>query len=692
MANGNDGIGHLTSEAFASGPSQSITGSYAYTYDARGQQTGWAMTINSTTYPFTMGYNDAGQQTSLTYPDGDTLTTSYSAQDWLAGATEKLGSTTTTLLNSIGYSGEAGAAHLMTSGSVGNSTYTWALSYDTLNRLDETKVTASSTTLFDQTRSFDAVGNVWNTLTTLPAGTDTQAFCYDDLNRLTWAGASGTPPCQGLTEGTLTSAAYQSSFGYDTNWRLASGPAGSTYTYGDSAHPHGVTSTSGGYTAAYDAAGDMTCRAPNSSLMCNDTPTGQSLGYDAMRRQISWQDATNSPTTTAAYAYNRNGERVEQQVTSGGTTTTTLYIGAYEEIAITGSQTTTTKYYQAGTLTVESVNGTLYYLVGDNLGSVSVTLTSGGSVQATALYAPYGAVRYSQGAMPTSYGFTHQRLDGSGLNYFHSRYYDSGVGLFISSDDVQGPNRYAYTGDNPETRTDPSGHCWPFCAIIGAVVGAVVGVAATVAQSIQTGQPPSFGEVAANIVLGATAGAAIALNPGTAVSGGFALAASLLADPHHNIEAAFRTAAIATDAAFLGGAASDAIESGLKATQVPGLQSLVSQGIARPVAQFFAQGTIAAASDALDQQATGHNINWLEVGIIGGIGGAILGGVQNGNQIPGGLRGWPLLAAQEDRSFAIGAASIAQTIANTASAAVTSSPDHLGLNIFAEGRSRTTEE
>jgi RHS repeat-associated protein len=456
-ANGNDGIGHLTSETFASGPSQGITGSYAYTYDARGQQTGWSMTINSTAYPFTLGYNDAGQQTSLTYPDGDTLTTSYSSQDWLAGATEKLGSSTTTLLNSIGYSGAAGAAQLMTSGSVGNSTYAWALSYDTLNRLNETKVTASGTTLFDQTRSFDAVGNVWNTLTTLQAGTDNQAFCYDEQNRLIWAGAEGTPPCQGLTEGSLTSAAYQQSYAYDVLDRLTTGPSGSGYTYGDSSHLDAVTSTGSSYTASYDAAGNMLCRAPNSSLTCSGTPTGQQIGYDALRRQISWQDATNAPSTTAAYAYDGSGERVEQQVTSGGTTTTTLYIGTCEEVSITGSQTTTTKYYKADTLFVEAVNGMLYYLVGDDLGSVAMTLTSSGSVQATQLYAPYGAVRYSNGTMPTSYGFTHQRIDPSGLLYFHARYYDAKLGQYISADTVQGPNRYGYVGGNPETTTDPTG-------------------------------------------------------------------------------------------------------------------------------------------------------------------------------------------------------------------------------------------
>ncbi len=318
-------------------------------------------------------------------------------------------------------------------------------------------MTTGSTTLFDQTRGFDPTGNVLSTTTTLPAGTDHQAFCYDEQNRLTWAGSAGTPPCQSLTAGTLTSAAYQQSYGYDELDRLTTGPAGSGYTYGASNHLDALTSTASGYTASYDAAGSLTCRAPRSSLTCSGTPTGQALGYDALRRQISWQDATTSPTTTANYAYNGNGERVAQQVTSGGTTTTTVYVGAYEEVTTSGSTTTTTKYYQAGPLTAEAINGTRYYLVNDNLSSVSVVLTSSGSVQGVQLYAPYGSVRYSSGTMPTSYGFTSQRLDGSGLSYFHARYYDSSVGVFTSADSVQGPNRYGYVGGNPATRTDPSG-------------------------------------------------------------------------------------------------------------------------------------------------------------------------------------------------------------------------------------------
>ena len=104
-----------------------------------------------------------------------------------------------------------------------------------------------------------------------------------------------------------------------------------------------------------------------------------------------------------------------------------------------------------------NVNGTLSYLVHDTLGSVSASLTASGGLQSAQLFAPYGAVRYSTGTMPTTYGFTGQRSDPSGLMYYHARYYDPSVGQFASADAVQGPNRYGYVAGNPETQTDPTG-------------------------------------------------------------------------------------------------------------------------------------------------------------------------------------------------------------------------------------------
>lgn len=294
-------------------------------------------------------------------------------------------------------------------------------------------------------------------------GTDQQQFCYDEQDRLTWAGSTGTPPCTGtaITSGTLpASAQYSANYSYDTLNRLTSSPVG-TYTYGDSAHLDAATSVGSGYTASYDASGNMTCRAPTGTNICTgSSPTGQQLSYDNEGRLTGWQDAPSSPSSSTSYLYDGEGSRILAQSTNNGTTTTTTYLGDLEEITATGSTTTTTVYYPGGF--AESVNGVISYLASGGLGSPSVALDANGTSQASTLYGPYGGVRYQSGTMPTDLGFTGQHSDASssGLDYYGARYYDPVIGQFASADTMLagGLNRYAYVGGNPETLSDPSGH------------------------------------------------------------------------------------------------------------------------------------------------------------------------------------------------------------------------------------------
>ncbi|HEX8967830.1 MAG TPA: RHS repeat-associated core domain-containing protein, partial [Chloroflexota bacterium] len=125
-----------------------------------------------------------------------------------------------------------------------------------------------------------------------------------------------------------------------------------------------------------------------------------------------------------------------------------------------------------------SVNGALSYTLSDGLGSVSEAVaTSGasaGSVSATQLYAPYGAVRYQSGTLPGTRGYTGQRADAAtGLDDYGARYYDPLAGQFISADTTLagGLNRYAYVAGNPTTYIDPTGHEeWVGCEGEGAFI------------------------------------------------------------------------------------------------------------------------------------------------------------------------------------------------------------------------------
>ncbi len=95
----------------------------------------------------------------------------------------------------------------------------------------------------------------------------------------------------------------------------------------------------------------------------------------------------------------------------------------------------TTKYYCFGGQRIASRQGsTLKYLHGDHLGG-TVLETTGSSVAADQKYWAYGNQRDS-GPVSTSRRFTGQVYDGSGLYYYNARYYDPGLGMFISPDTI----------------------------------------------------------------------------------------------------------------------------------------------------------------------------------------------------------------------------------------------------------------
>ena len=143
---------------------------------------------------------------------------------------------------------------------------------------------------------------------------------------------------------------------------------------------------------------------------------------------------------------------------------TTYYVGNHFEW--TGNTSSMVKYYYAGSQRVAMRVGSNApsYLLGDHLGSTSLTMNSDGTLNTTQRYYPWGSTR--AGSSPTAYQFTGQRNDSSiGLYFYNARYYDSALGRFIQADTIvpspanpQSLNRYSYVLNNPFRYTDPSGH------------------------------------------------------------------------------------------------------------------------------------------------------------------------------------------------------------------------------------------
>jgi RHS repeat-associated protein len=109
-------------------------------------------------------------------------------------------------------------------------------------------------------------------------------------------------------------------------------------------------------------------------------------------------------------------------------------------------------------------------LLGDQLGSTSVTANSSGTKVAELRYKPLGRTRYSSGTTPSTYRFTGQRAENllggvEGLYFYGSRWYDDSLGRFIQPDSIipesSNPadfDRYSYVRNNPVTYNDPDGH------------------------------------------------------------------------------------------------------------------------------------------------------------------------------------------------------------------------------------------
>ena len=157
-------------------------------------------------------------------------------------------------------------------------------------------------------------------------------------------------------------------------------------------------------------------------------------------------------------------------------------------------------------------DGTLYYLLSDQLGSTSITTDSTGAKVSELRYKPCplrfapgvlreGEERFTDGVTPTDYTYTGQysnMSDDVKLLFYNARWYDPALGRFAQADTVvpdgvQGWDRYAYTNNNPVTYNDPSGHCiWDLCIVegIGVVELTIVAAAAFGIAEFYANTPP----------------------------------------------------------------------------------------------------------------------------------------------------------------------------------------------------------
>ncbi len=487
--------------------SSSATVTESYQHDTRGRQVteqmqlgvpgGWNVTTALPTYKLAQSYNDANQLTTTTtstIPTGQGFTTTQ-VYDSTTGAQTGLSNTgtATATLATLLYNARAQLDTLNFLTSTGTALMGEQFGYDATLRATSATATwgsgsGSSGTTFSQGLTYDPASNLISLATTQAAvpgqsgsgGSETQNFCYDEQNRLVWAGNSGTQPSagngtcgSGTLSNTLSGASYSNSFVYTHLGQLWQGPlnGGSTqyqYLYCSSSTPHQLTglyptgTTCSGksgavYTSSYDAFGNVTSRFYSG--------TTAALSYDALDHFTQWNAGSNN---FEQYVYDASGTRVLRRSTNGSGTTMTVYAFGLEDhsYSSSGSNTGNTYYYSLAGRLIGKWDGTntTFYLV-DALGTPQASFSNvanSAALKGNQVYGPYGKQNYHSGSIGTPKGFTGQYNDSlTGLDYYNARYYDPVAGVFLSADTVQGNpqgmNPYAYVGGNPETHSDPTG-------------------------------------------------------------------------------------------------------------------------------------------------------------------------------------------------------------------------------------------
>ncbi|MDA8064029.1 MAG: Tox-REase-5 domain-containing protein, partial [Thermaerobacter sp.] len=261
------------------------------------------------------------------------------------------------------------------------------------------------------------------------AGTST--YTYDAAGRLTGA---TYPAASGLTDATYT---------YDPVGNRTSAD-GVPYAY-DAADR---LTSDGTYIYAYDDSGNVTSRT--------DIATGAVISFEwNANHQLLAVHYPDGTTTT--YAYDALGRRIG--VDAAGRATGYVYDGANIHLEYDGGSLAAvyTTGLRADSALEMTRGGQSYYYLQDGLGSTTALTDAAGAVVDAYRYDAFGNP-VSTGTVENPFTFTGREYDSTdGIYYYRTRYYDPGVGRFLSEDPLPSYNPYPYAADDPVDYVDPSG-------------------------------------------------------------------------------------------------------------------------------------------------------------------------------------------------------------------------------------------
>jgi RHS repeat-associated protein len=478
-----------------------------YGYDSRGQmlsRTDALQGVTIFTYDsqknLTSITNQRGFATSFTYdqlyrlisqvdPAGASSSVGYDAVGNITSATDKLGRQSTLIYDQadrptqatfpdstiqVTYDEDSRATQVA---DTAGGTIQWT--FDNANRITSERTQAgvvsytynaanqlasmTPTTAAAVNTGYDSFGRVQ----TISQGTDSFTYSYDALSRRTGLqrpnGVSTSYVYDALSRlvgvthtGPGGHAIESLTYGYDLDGEVSSvgslafGAVLPPATSLGQANPANRVGSVGAANFTFDAQGETASKTDNTGTT--------NYQWDA-RGRLTQVTLPNSQVVS--YGYDTLGRRTTAM--AAGLTTNFLY-DRRSVVSDADSDGTVTNYINAGgtdeKLEQSSGNGALYFTQ-DRLGSTTSLTDAAGNVAESEAYGPFGS---TTGSASTRYGYIGRELDAqTGLMLFRARWYDPQQGRFLTEDPIEfggGMNFYAYTGDNPETRKDPSGLGW----------------------------------------------------------------------------------------------------------------------------------------------------------------------------------------------------------------------------------------
>lgn len=296
--------------------------------------------------------------------------------------------------------------------------------YDNINRITSITTTKGSSTINTLSYLYDANSNV----TRETRNGQATNYTYDSLDRLVSVAYSNglSVSYQYDALNNRTKETYSNgnvkTFVYDEQYRLKeikmNNQTTDTYTY----------------------------NASGAVLTHND----KTFTYDEWDKMVGYSDGS----VEHSYSYDPNGIRTRKDS---------------KDYIVDINNNVVAEANSSGTITDEilwghqplarKTGGTWYYYIYNAHGDVIGVVNESGTVVNNYTYDAWGGIVSQTEGISNPIKYAGEYYDDElGMYYLRARYYDPSIGRFTSKDPVEsGMNRYAYCGNNPVNRIDPSG-------------------------------------------------------------------------------------------------------------------------------------------------------------------------------------------------------------------------------------------